>query len=354
MSVSEVVTEDIQAAARAVAKEATALEGRTVLITGGCGFLGSYIVGTLLHLNQHGLRSPCKVIILDNFITGMRENVIFDMRDPNVTFVECDVSKELPEGILADYVMHAAGIASPVYYRKYPIETINVAVDGTRNLLTYANQRKVLGFLYFSSSEIYGDPDPRCVPTPETYWGNVSSMGPRSCYDESKRLGETLCATYHMFYGTPVRIVRPFNVFGPGMKKDDYRVIPTFLMAGMAKRPLPVHDKGNQTRTFCYVSDAVAGILKVLLSGKAGEVYNVGNDDEEINVVSLANMVSGLFPDPVPVQLTQYPDAYPAGEPMRRCPDLTKIRRELGYEPKVNLETGLGRTLRWFRSFGAG
>ncbi len=351
---NEIVTQDIEAAAGALEKEAKALEGRTVLISGGSGFLGSYMVATLLHLNRSVLRTPCRVIVLDNFITGARENSIYDARDPQVSLVECDVSKPLPEDFLADYVIHAAGIASPVYYRRFPLETIEVAVAGTKNLLAYAHSRKVLGFLYFSSSEIYGDPDPRYVPTPEDYWGNVSSIGPRSCYDESKRLGETLCMTYHWFHGMPVRVVRPFNVYGPGMKKDDYRVIPTFLVSGMLKKPLPVHDKGNQTRTFCYVSDATAGFLKVLLAGKSGEVYNVGKDEEEINVVSLANLVAGLFPYPVSIQLTRYPDAYPAGEPKRRCPDLTKIRRELAYGPKINLETGLSRTLRWFQSVGTG
>lgn len=354
MRENDIVRQDIEAAARAVASEAPALAGRTVLVSGGNGFLGSYLVGTLLQLNRSVLRTPCRVTVLDNFITGSRDSAIYDVHDPQVNIVECDVSKPLPADLAADYLLHAAGIASPVYYRQFPLETIEVAVTGTRNMLAHAHAKKARGVLYFSSSEIYGDPDPRFIPTPEDYWGNVSSIGPRSCYDESKRLGETLCATYHWHHQVPVRIVRPFNVYGPGMKTNDYRVIPTFLMNGIRHQALPVHDKGNQTRTYCYVSDATAGFLKVLLRGRDGEVYNVGKEEEEINVVSLAKIVAGLFPYPVPIELTRYPENYPAGEPRRRCPDLRKIRGELGYQPAIELEAGLARTLEWFRSTEAG
>jgi len=347
---ASVVQQDILEIAQSIADEAHALEGKTLLLSGGMGFLGSYIVATLQHLNRKVFKQPCEIVILDNYITGTRENRIIDLEDSSLWLIEHDVRKPIPPHIDAQYLLHAAGIASPVYYKKYPIETIEVAVDGTRNFLEYARTHKVKSVLYFSSSEIYGDPDPHYVPTPEEYWGNVSSTGPRSCYDESKRLSETLCVTYHKFFRVPVKMVRPFNVYGPGMKIKDYRVVPTFLASALRGEPLPVHDRGNQTRTFCYISDAIQGFLKVLLSGRDGEVYNVGKDREEINMVSLANIVSGISPRPVQVKLIEYPDTYPAGEPQRRCPDLTKIRTELGYDPRVDLPTGLKRTMSWFEA----
>src|SRR3989338_420619 len=249
-----------------------------------------------------------------------------------------------------DYIIHAAGLASPVFYRKYPLETIDVTISGTKNLMELACHKNTKSFLLFSSSEIYGDPDPKYVPTPETYRGNVSSIGPRACYDESKRLAETIGMVYYEFYGVPVKIVRPFNVYGPGMKPDDRRVIPAFLSSALSGNPLPVHDRGNQTRTFCYISDAVTGFLQVLISKKGGEVYNVGNDQEEITMKDLARMVKQIMPEQdVQMKLIEYPAGYPADEPQRRCPDLEKIRYELGYHTKINLETGLKRTLKWYQ-----
>ena len=182
-----------------------------------------------------------------------------------------------------------------------------MALNGTKNLLEFAKSKKVKSMLYFSSSEVYGDPNPNYIPTPEGYWGNVSAVGPRACYDESKRLGETLCMTYHQLYKIPVKIVRPFNVYGPGMKVHDYRVIPTFMVKALKGEALPVHDKGNQTRTFCYITDAIQGFIKVLASDKNGEIYNVGRTDEEINMVSLGNLVSGLVTRKPAVELVAYP-----------------------------------------------
>ena len=349
MTAQELIREDIKEIISSIQKEAPKFEGQTVLISGGAGFLGSYIVSVFLELNKQ-FKKPCKVIAMDNFITGSKKNVINDVeKNLNFQFIEHDVRNPIPLNINADYLIHAAGLASPYYYRKFPLETIEVAVNGTKNFLEYSRQKKIKSMLYFSSSEIYGDPNPNAIPTPETYWGNVSATGPRACYDESKRLGETLCATYHQLYNVPVKVVRPFNVYGPGMKVNDYRVIPTFMVKAIRGEALPVHDKGNQTRTFCYISDAIQGFLKILASDKNGEAFNVGTDDEEINMVSLANLVSQLSSKSVPVQLVSYPESYPAGEPQRRCPDISKIQNTLGYQPKVNLKTGLARTIAWYR-----
>jgi UDP-glucuronate decarboxylase len=233
---------------------------------------------------------------------------------------------------------------------KYPLETIESAIQGSKNLLELARRNKDLeGFLFFSSSEIYGDPDPKSVPTPETYHGYVSSVGPRACYDESKRLGETISTIYHQQFKVPTRIVRPFNVFGPGMKHNDRRVIPMFSYEALNGRALPVHGDGKQTRTFCYITDAITGFLKTLLKGKPGEAYNIGNSNNEIAMAGLAELFASVVPG-ASVKYISYPDTYPAGEPQRRCPDLGKAARDLSYASQVDLRAGLGRFIAWART----
>ena len=260
-----------------------------------------------------------------------------------------DVTYPLPVREDLNFIIHAAGVASPVYYKKYPLETIESAVQGTKNLMEFARKNRELeGFLFFSSSEIYGDPDPQAIPTPETYHGYVSSVGPRACYDESKRLGETISTVYHQQYNVPVKIVRPFNVFGPGMKHNDRCVIPMFAYEALNGRPLPVHGDGKQTRTFCYITDAIVGFLKVLLGGRHGEAYNIGNADNEISMGNLAEMYSSIVPGSV-IKHIPYPDTYPGGEPQRRCPELSKAAKDLRYASQVDLQVGLARFVAWAR-----
>lgn len=345
-----IIRQDIQHIAKDIGKEAKDLEGKTLLISGGAGFLGSYIVATVAFFNAKVLKVPCRVFVVDNFITGKRKEDLESLGDPNIIFITHDITKPIEMNEKVDYIIHAAGLASPVYYRKYPLETIEAAIFGAKNLLELARQKKGKSFLFFSSSEIYGDPDPNFIPTPETYRGNVSPIGSRACYDESKRMGETITMTYFDKYSVPVKIVRPFNVYGPGMRRDDYRVVPTFLTYALEGKALPVHDEGNQTRTFCYISDATTAFFKVLLSKKSGEVYNVGTDDDEINMMSLAQIVSSISPKKVDIKKIPYPENYPKDEPRRRCPDITKIRTLLDYSPRITLREGMKRTLRWFQS----
>lgn len=322
--------------------------GKKILIAGGAGFLGRHFIALFRQLNSNILAEPCKVFSVDNFITG-DPNAIYDEGkvDPNIIPVWADVSAPLPIREDIDYIIQAAGVASPVYYMKYPLETIESAVQGTKNLMELARRNKDLkGFLYFSSSEIYGDPDPKFVPTPETYHGYVSSTGPRACYDESKRLGETISVIYHQKFNIPVKIVRPFNVFGPGMKHNDRRVVPMFTFEALNARPLSVHGDGRQTRTFCYISDAIAGFLLTLLSGKPGEAYNIGNENNEISMADLAKKFVDIIPH-TKLNFINYPDTYPAGEPQRRCPDLTKAKSHFGYRSKVDLHEGLRRFVSW-------
>lgn len=339
--------EDLQRIAQTIAQEAKVLEGKTLLISGGAGFLGRYFLGAFQELNRTFLKNPCTVISIDNYITGSR--AILGLEDPFIRHVEADIIKPLSIDEPIDYIIHAAGLASPFHYKKYPLETIEAAISGVKNLLDLARKKNVKSFLFFSSSEIYGDPDPRFIPTPETYKGNVSSVGPRSCYDESKRLAETICMIHYQLYGIPLKIVRPFNVYGPGMKPDDYRVFPTFITRGLLGQPLPVHGRGVQTRTFCYIADAIIGFLKVLFSDKNGEIYNIGCDKEEIGMETLANIIVEELGNKASVNLIEYPDSYPSDEPQRRCPDITKVRTQLGYEPIIDLRTGVKRSIAWYK-----
>lgn len=346
---SAIVEEDIKTIVRTLGNEVHALEGKTVLISGGSGFLGSHFLVVLSRLNKSVFKKSCKVITLDNYVTGTRKNPLGEIDDLNFTFLKGDICAPLNLKGSVDYIIHMAGIASPVYYIKYPLETIRTATVGTEHLLELARRKKSRKFLFFSSSEIYGDPASEFIPTQETYKGNVSSIGPRACYDESKRLGETLCMVYHSLYRVPVVIVRPFNVYGPGMKPDDRRVIPQFLSCAFKGLPLPIHGSGLQTRSYCYTTDALAGFFKALLSKQSGGgVYNIGSREGETNLVDLAGIIAKLLKRKVAIAKIPYPAEYPPDEPSRRCPDITKARRELAYAPKVNLKTGLTRMITWY------
>ena len=343
-----IVEEDIAKIVKDIGKQAKQLAGTTILITGGAGFLGSYFLAVFEKLNRTYLKKHCKVISVDNYVTGGRKNVLGDFSGRSYKFKEYDVSRPLKISGKIDYVIHAAGIASPVYYMERPLETIEVATKGTQNMLELARLKRVKAFVFFSSSEVYGDPYPEHIPTPESYQGLVSTTGPRPCYYESKRLGETLCMVYFRLFGTPIRIIRPFNVYGPGMKPDDHRVIPQFLTSALRGKAIPVYGNGLQTRAYCYVSDAISGFFKVLLAEKNGEVYNIGNQSDEINLITLSRYISGYFNDKLEVRKIPYSIAYPADEPSRRCPDITKAKTALGYHPSVNIKIGLGRLLQWY------
>ena len=321
-----------------------AFEGTTVLLCGAQGFLGKYFIACFEKMNAGVLAKPCKVIALDNFITRTDGTAV--PTSEHVEFHRHDIVRPFVYQQGIDFIIHAAGIASPFYYRAFPLETLEVSTSGTRNLLELAVNKQAR-LLFFSSSEIYGDPDPKHVPTQESYRGNVACQGPRACYDESKRLGETYCHVFHEKYGTHTNVVRPFNVYGPGMPEKDYRVLPNFASRLKAKQPLNVYGSGNQTRTFCYVADAMAGFFRVLLKGVPGEAYNVGNPKPEISVLDLVKRIETVLGHPVDHDVIESPDSYPADEPMRRCPDIRPAELQLGFRPGVGLNDGLARFFAW-------
>ncbi len=336
--------------------EAQFFAGKKILITGARGFLGRYMTKVFVKLNETVLsHDKCQVIAVDNHITSGEmgaDSADRDSEAPTVTFHEADVAGNVEvleeiAGTKIDYILHLAGIASPFYYRKWPLETLDVATHGLRNALDIAQITRAK-LLFFSSSEIYGNPDVHHVPTPESYNGNVSCLGPRACYDESKRLGETLVRIYHTHRGVEGTIVRPFNVYGPGMQKLDYRVLPNFASKILSGKPVSIYGDGNQTRTFCYITDAIVGFLKVLVKGQSGEPYNIGNPSPEISMLGLIETLRESMPElDVKFNVIEHPDTYPADEPLRRCPDITKARLQVGYEPVITLGQGLRRFFGW-------
>ena len=336
---------DINEVVERVSPIAKDLSGKNVLLTGGRGFLGRYFIEVFDQLNKNVLDKPVNVIVLDNLITSGKEGACIPTHD-HITFVEHDIIHPYDWKDHLDYIIHAAGIASPYYYRAYPLETLEVAINGTRNLLTLAKKSNAR-FSFFSSSEIYGDPDNSHIPIPESYRGNVSCQGPRACYDESKRVGETLCYIYNTQNGTATNTIRPFNVYGPGMQENDYRVLPNFASRIKSGEPLHIYGSGKQTRTFCYITDALTGFFKVFLRGVPGEAYNIGSPKPEVSIIGLAETLESIIEEEIKYDIIEYPDSYPTNEPMRRSPDIRKATLQLGFKPIVQFEEGLSRFLSW-------
>jgi nucleoside-diphosphate-sugar epimerase len=357
---AEVVATDLERLCDDLAAEFGHLSGGRLMIAGGAGFLGYYLVQSVMHWNRTRARgSSIQLTVLDNFVRGVPDWLTSLAADPELTLIEHDVRRPLPASIgHQDYLIHAASIASPTYYRKYPIETMDANVNGLRYMLDYCEAqagdgKEVQGMLFYSSSEIYGDPIADAIPTPETYRGNVSCTGPRACYDESKRYGETLCVNFAQQRGVRVKVARPFNNYGPGLKITDGRVIPDFARNILRGNDIVMLSDGSPKRTYCYVTDAIAGYYKVLVRGRPGEAYNVGVETPEISVNELADRLVRLGGELLGyngkiVRQASKDELYLVDNPNRRCPVIRKARDELGYDPDVTLEEGLRRSLVWY------
>ena len=314
------------------------------LITGGAGFIGS-------HLSQRLLSDGWSVVCIDNFASGLRRNIAGLLEHPEFTLIERDVSEApLPDELAADRYFHLASPASPNphtprSYMALPLETAMVNSIGLRHVLDLA-ERTGGRVLFASTSEVYGDPHQH--PQREDYWGNVSSTGPRSCYDEAKRFGEALCMIYVRYKQVDVRLIRIFNTYGPHMDPEDGRMLPNFITQALRNQPLTIYGDGQFTRSLCYVQDLLEGLLAVMESGRAdaaGRVYNLGNPEEH-TILDYAKMVLELIPSSASsiTYLPPVPD-----DPSRRRPDIGRARSELDWQPRVSLRDGLTRTIEYFR-----
>jgi dTDP-glucose 4,6-dehydratase/UDP-glucuronate decarboxylase len=328
--------------------------GKRVLITGAAGFLGFNFLHFFSYLNSKSAAKSVSVIAVDNYLRGKpRWMDEITKVDSNIKPKRWDINRPwIDDQPSFDFIIHCASIASPTFYRQYPLETLDANVLGLRHMLDLARQTNCESFLFFSSSEIYGDPPAEFIPTKESYRGNVATMGPRACYDESKRLGETLCYIYAQQYGVPVKIARPFNNYGPGLRLNDRRVIPDFCREILFGRDIILHSDGSPTRTFCYSSDAITGYLLALLFPAKGEPFNIGADAREISMRDLAQLLFHVSKSKGRVLHKPSEEAdYLADNPARRCPDISKARSALGFVPRVDLEFGLSRMLDWYRRF---
>ncbi|MFP3897213.1 MAG: UDP-glucuronic acid decarboxylase family protein [Anaerolineales bacterium] len=308
-----------------------------IIITGGAGFIGSHLCDLFLQRGH-------QVLVVDNLITGSRRNIAHLEDAPGFDFLEHDVTEPIYLDRPVDAIMHLASLPSPVDYLEMPIKTLKVGALGTYHALGLA-RAKGARFLLASTSEVYGDPTVH--PQVETYWGNVNPVGPRGVYDESKRFGEALTMAYHRAHDLETRIARIFNTYGPHMRLDDGRVIPNFVSQALRDDPLTVYDEGSHTRSFCYVSDMVEGLYRLLLSDEVMPV-NLGNP-REISVLDLAHLVLKVSGSDSDISFTVPQDARTKDDPQTRRPDIAKARTLLDWEPQVSLEEGLAKTIGWFR-----
>jgi len=304
------------------------------LVSGAAGFIGS-------HLCERLLADGHSVVGLDNLITGSRRNLAHLTNQSRFRFVEHDITRPLEVAGRVDHVWHLASLASPKEYLAHPIETLESGSTGTRNMLEIA-RRDGARFLVTSTSECYGDPLQH--PQVETYWGNVNPVGMRSCYDESKRYAEAMTMAYHRYHGVRTNIARIFNTYGPRMALKDGRVVPAFLDQALQGQPLTIFGDGTQTRSFCYVSDMVEGLVR-LASSEEHLPVNLGNP-VELTILEFAERIRGLMSEKLPIVF----EALPEDDPQKRRPDITKAKRLLGWEPKVNLEAGLRETIEYFKA----
>ena len=330
---------DITNIVQKIKKDAKKIVKKKILLVGYNGFLGKYFLEVFNQLS-HNLKFDLDCC--DNFISSVKDS---KREKSRFNFIHGDILKV---NLKKKYnlIICLAGIASPALYKKFPIETLDVSYLGVKRLLNKAKRDKS-EFVFFSSSEIYGNPNKKNIPTKEGFYGFVNSFGPRACYDEGKRIGETLCYIYKNYFNVKIKIIRPFNVFGPLMAENDFRIIPNITQKIMKGKPILIHGKGTQTRTFCYISDAIIGFLKVIFNGKVGEIYNIGNPNNEINIIKLKMLFDKITGKKNKFKKIKYPKNYPGDEPIRRCPDISKSIKDTGYKPLVSVNEGIRRMLKF-------
>ncbi len=333
---SKIITQDIKEIVSEFRQSLSNISGKNILITGGNGFLGSYLVDTFVEINKV-LEKPCKIIVINKNKINEKSRLSHLVKDSNVTFIVQDIGKpfKIPSGI--NIIFHAGGTATATSFLKNPLGTIDSNLNGTRTLLEYAKNNPVENFLSFSSVEVYGTPNPKFVPTPEEYIGGVDPIDPRACYSESKRFSETLCSTFFRIYNVPIKILRIGHTYGPGLRED--KVIHEFFNKSIINKVINLKDSGQAHISFCYISDTIKGILKVLFEGEPGEAYNIGNDLPATSIKNLAILIAEIQNNNTKVNPK---DSKDNSIKYIRHGDITKLK-DLNYKPIVLLEEGLLR-----------
>ena len=324
-------------------------KNKKIIITGGAGFLLSYFCDLVYILNSQ-YKLNVKLIIYDKFVFGFPARLKKFKVNKNIKFIEKDFSKKFYIDTKCDFFIHGASIASPTYYRKFPIDTIKTNVVALINILDeiFKKNKSIKSFIFMSSSEVYGDPNKKFIPTQENYNGNVSFTGPRACYDESKRIGETICVNYWFKKKIPIKIIRPFNVFGPGQNLNDKRIIPDIMNSLSKKKNINLFSDGTPKRSLCYISDQIRGIINIMLNGKNGHAYNGGNN-EMLSISTISKLFLKISRVPVKILLKKSNDKnYTKDNPQSRCPDLNKINKVKNWKPIISTKQGIKRTLLYY------
>ena len=346
--INPIVRNDIESIIKRLGSEVKKLSGKTVLITGASGLIGSYLVETIAYLNtKNKLLKPCNVIGLQKNVITEDSRLGYLLGRKDIQFISHNVAFPYFPTFKVDYFIHSAGMSAPAIFLEDPLGTVDVNVSGIRWILEYARENKVKSILYMSSGEIYGNPPLENIPTPETYAGNTATTDPRACYTAAKRLAETLCFIYFKKYGIPVKIARPFVVYGPGLKLSDKRVMADFIRSGLQGKPIKMLSEGSDKRSYCYIQDATVAFLNLLLSAKNGEVFNVAGDLEEVSIRDLAELVHKICEIKEPVRVKKQDKEFIKGAPSRVMPDVSKLKKAFGYKAKIGIEEGLRRTIQW-------
>lgn len=346
--INSIIKEDVENIIERLGDGINEFSGKTILITGSSGLIGGYLLETLAYLNsEKKISKPLKIIGLQKSKIKKKSRFGYLLGRRDVKFISQNAAKPYPGKEKIDFIIHSAGMSAPASFLADPLGTIDVNVEGIRWILEYGRKNKVESILYMSSGEIYGNPTSENIPTPETYNGNVSTLDPRSCYTSSKRLAETLCKIYFEEFNIPVKIVRPFIIYGPGLLSTDKRVMAQFIKSGLEKKPIEMMNEGKDTRSYCYVADAAEAFLKILVSDKNGEVFNVASDKEEVSIRDLAELTHKICLIKEKVKVKKSNDKSIKGAPNRVLPDISKIKNEFNFNPEVGIEKGLRRTIEW-------
>lgn len=349
--INPIIKRDIEKIIERLGIDINKLSGKTLLITGASGLIGSYIVETIAFLNSEKiLPLPCKVLGIQKSKITKNSRLGYLLPRKDIRFISHDAVVPYSPPFKVDYIIHSAGMSAPAFFLEDPLGTIDINVNGMRWILEYAKKNKITSVLYMSSGEIYGNPPEEFIPTSEVYPGNASTFSPRACYISSKRLAETLCYIYFEKYGVPVKVARPFVIYGPGLGISDKRVMADFIRSGLKKKPIEMLSEGLDTRSYCYIADATVAFFKLLLSSKSGEIFNVASDLEEVSIRDLADLVHKICKIKKPVKVSMKDAKFIKGAPNRVFPDIAKLKNDFKFKPEVGIEEGLRRAIEWNKS----